>query len=142
VRAAKAVDPTIFIATNFKGLPPAEADLGIHFSKKDPNKPYIESEGTPKNAPGNYWGKYSKAPPLENYINIGVYTEEMKLNQIEITKNHFKNGWGYMMASTWLQCVPPHGPNANPGGDGSKENPGIRWWLEALRETVGPYYLK
>ena len=142
VRAAKAVDPTILIATNFKGLPPPEADLGIHFSKKDPNKPYIESEGTPGNAPGNYWGKYSKAPPLENYINIGIYTDEMKKNQIEITKNHFENGWGYMMASTWLQCVSPHGPNANPGGVGSKEDPGILWWLEALKEIAGPYKLK
>lgn len=136
VRAAKKADSSYFIATNFKGLPPAEADLGIHFSKKDPNKPYVESEGTPTNAPGGYWGKYSKAPPLENYINIGLYTEEMKKNQIDITKNHFENGWGYMCASTWLQCVPPHGPNASPGGDGSKDNPGIRWWLEALKEML------
>ena len=139
VKAAKAVDSTIFIATNFKGLPPPEADLGIHFSKKDPLKPYIESEGTPTNAPGNYWGKYSKAPPLENYINIGIYTDEMKANQIDITKNHIKNGWGYMCASTWLQCVAPHGPNADPGGDGSAENPGIKWWFEALKNMVGEY---
>lgn len=139
VKAAKNVDPDYFIATNFHGLPPAEADLGIHFSEKDPEKPYIESEGTPTNAPGNYWGRYSKAPPLENYINIGIYTDEMKTNQIEITKNHFENGWGYMFASTWLQCVPPHGPNADPGGNGSSENPGIRWWLEALKEMRGEY---
>jgi len=139
VRAAKRADSSYFIATNFKGFPPKEADLGIHFSEKDPNKPYIESEGTPTNAPGRYWGKYSKAPPLENYINIGIYTEEMKANQIEITKNHIKKGWGYMCASTWLQCVPPYGPNADPGGDGTKENPGIRWWLEALKEMRGEY---
>ena len=139
VRAAKNADSTYFIATNFHGLPPAEADLGIHFSEKDPQKPYIESEGTPTNAPGNYWGKYSKAPPLENYINIGIYTDDMKANQIEQTKNHFENGWGYMFASTWLQCVPPHGPNANPGGDGSKNNPGIRWWLEAVKELLAKY---
>jgi len=139
VRSAKKVDPTFYIATNFKGIPPKEADLGIHFSKKDPKKPYIESESTPTNAPGKYWGKYSKAPPLENYINIGIYSEEMKANQIELTKNHFENGWGYMFASTWLQCVPPHGPNADPGGDGSKKNPGIRWWLEALKEMNGEY---
>lgn len=136
VRAAKAVDPSCFIATNFKGLPPEEADLGVHFSKKDPGKPYVESEGTPTNAPGKYWGEYSKAPPLENYINIGIYTEEMKKNQIQLTKEHLDNGWGYMLASTWLQCVPPYGPNADPGGDGSKEKPGIRWWLEALKEMV------
>ena len=136
VKAAKKADPTYFVATNFKGLPPAEADLGIHFSKKVKDKPYVESEGTPTNAPGKYWGKYSKAPPLENYINIGIYTDEMKANQIEITKNHFEKGWGYMFASTWLQCVPPHGPNASPGGDGSTDNPGIRWWLEALKEMM------
>ncbi len=139
VQAAKEVDSTFFIATNFRGLPPAEADLGIHFSEKDPVKPYIESEGTPKNAPGKYWGEYSKAPPLENYINIGIYSENMKAGQIEDTKNHFENGWGYMCASTWLQCVAPYGPNADPGGDGSKENPGIRWWLEALKELRGEY---
>jgi hypothetical protein len=139
VRVAKAVDPTFFIATNFRGLPPAEADLGIHFSEKDPAKPYIESEGTPSNTPGKYWGKYSKAPPLENYINIGVYTEEINANQIETTKKHFENGWGYMCSSNWMKCVAPHGPNANPGGDGSEANPGIRWWLEALKEMQGEY---
>lgn len=142
VKASKKVDPSYFIATNFHGLPPAQADLGIHFSEKDPTKPYIESEGTPTNAPGNYWGKYSKAPPLENYINIGIYTDEMKANQIEITKNHFQNDWGYMCASTWLQCVAPLGPNSAPGGDGSVENPGIRWWLEALKEIRGEYVPK
>lgn len=139
VRSAKKVDSTFYIATNFKELPTKEADLGIHFSKKDPKKPYIESEGTPTNVPGGYWGAYSKAPPLENYINIGIYSDEMKANQIELTKNHFENGWGYMFASTWLQCVPPFGPNVDPGGDGSKQNPGIRWWLEALKEMNGEY---
>jgi hypothetical protein len=139
VRAAKAVDPTVLVATNFKGFPPKEADLGIHFSKQVKNKPYIDSEATPFNAPGGYWNKYSKAPPLENYINIGVYTPEMKTDQIQSTKDHFNAGFGYMLASTWLQCVAPHGPNATPGGDGSKENPGIRWWLEALKEMAGPY---
>ena len=139
VRAAKAADPSFFVATNNKDFPPEEADLGIHFSKQAKGKPYIDSEATPSNAPGGYWGKYSKKPPLENYINIGVYTEEMKTNQIEQTRLHFELGYGYMLASTWLQCVAPHGPNAALGGNGSKENPGIRWWMEALREMVGPY---
>jgi hypothetical protein len=137
VRAAKAVDPTFIIATNFRGLPPEEADLGIHFSHKDPDKPYIDSEATPTNI--RYWGPYSKAPPLENYINIGIYSEDMKADQIEKTKYHFENGWGYMCASTWLQCVPPHGPNADPGGYGSEDDPGILWWLEALKEMRGEY---
>ncbi len=63
----------------------------------------------------------------------------MKASQIEDTKNHFANDWGYMCASTWLQCVAPYGPNADPGGDGSKENPGILWWLEALKAMRGEY---
>lgn len=136
VKSAKKADSSYFVATNFKGDPPPAADLGIHFSNKVPGKPYIESEGTPDNAPGNYWGAYSKKPPLYNYINIGVYTDEMKQRQIIMTKECLDKGWGYMMASTWLQCVPPHGPNAYPGGDGSEENPGIRWWLEAVKEMM------
>jgi hypothetical protein len=140
VRAAKAVDPSFYIATNFHGLPPDEADLGIHFSHKDPQKPYIQSEGVAGTV--KYWGDYSKAPPLENYINIGLYSEAMKADQIAKTKKHFDNGWGYMCASTWLQCVPPHGPNADPGGYGGKDDPGIRWWLEALKEMRGEYNAK
>ena len=136
VRSAKDADPSYFIATNFKGDPPPEADLGIHFSNKVEDKPYVESEGTPDNAPGNYWGKYSKKPPYYNYINIGIYTDEMKARQIELTREHIENGWGYMLASTWLQCVPPHGPNAGPGGDGTEENPGIQWWLDAVKEIL------
>jgi hypothetical protein len=136
VKSAKKADPAYFVATNFKGDPPVQADLGIHFSNKTESKPYIESEGTPDNAPGNYWGSYSKRPPLYNYINIGVYTDEMKQRQLEITKEHFEHGWGYMLASTWLQCVPPDGPHANPGGMGTIEDPGIRWWLEGVQKLM------
>jgi hypothetical protein len=139
VLAGKAVDPACVIATNFRGPPPAEADLGIHFAKKVAGKPYIDSEATPKNAPGGYWGKYSKRPDLYNYINIGLYTEEMKADQKKQTVEHLSRGDGYMLASTWLQCVPPHGPNHKPGGDGTKDDPGIRWWLEFLREEYGPH---
>ena len=46
---------------------------------------------------------------------------------------------GYMLASTWLQAPPPSGPNHNPGGYGSPDDPGIRWWLEFLQRTCGPY---
>jgi len=35
------------IATNCKGDPPAEADLGIHFSNKSSGKAYIETEDAP-----------------------------------------------------------------------------------------------
>ena len=139
VLAGKAVDPTFVIATNFRGTPPPEADLGIHHAAKVAGKPYIQSEAVPANAPGNYWGTYSKKDGYYNYINIGLYSEDMKANQIQKTTEHLACGMGYMLASTWLQCVHPYGPNHNPGGYGTKEDPGIRWWLEHLREHYGPY---
>lgn len=139
VLAGKAVDPSYVIATNNRSKPPTEADLGIHYAKRVAGKPYIESEATPGKAPGGYWGKYSKKDGYYNYINIGLYTEAMKTDQIKKTKDHLSRGEGYMLASTWLQCVPPHGPNHKPGGDGSESSPGIQWWLEFLREKYGPY---
>jgi hypothetical protein len=139
VLAGKAADPCCVIATNFRGEPPAEADLAIHYARRVTGKPYIESEATPGNAPGGYWGSYSKKGGHYNYINIGVYSEAMKNDQIRRTRAHLSRGEGYMLASTWLQCVPPHGPNHMPGGDGSETNPGIRWWLEFLRDTYGAY---
>jgi len=139
VIAGKAVDPHCVIATNFKGPPPAEADLGIHFATPVEGKPYIDSEATPTNAPGNYWGAYSKKAGTYNYINIGLYNDAMKANQKADTTAHLSQGHGYMLASTWLQCRPPHGPNHKPGGDGTKDNPGIKWWLEFLRREYGPY---
>jgi hypothetical protein len=137
--AGKAVDPKCVLATNYRGDPPPEADLAIHHSNRAPGKPYIESEATPGNAPGGYWGTYSKKDGYYNYINIGLYTDAMKRNQIAQTRRHLDNGHGYMCASTWLQCAPPYGPNHRPGGDGSKDNPGVRWWLEFIREQYGPY---
>ncbi len=116
VIAGKAVDPECVIATNFKGDCPAEADLGIHHSNRPADRPYIESEATPHNAPGGYWGSYSKRQGYYNYINIGLYSEAMKAEQIARTDEHLKNGYGYMLASTWLQCVAPYGPTMRPGG--------------------------
>jgi len=146
VLAGKKVDSTIVIATNFHDVPPPEADMGIHFSHKVPGKPYAQTEAHAPKAPGGYWGAYSKqgerwgnGPDLYQYINIGVYTDEMKKEQIRETFEYLDNGEGYMMASTWLQCVPPEGPNHRPGGYGSKDDPGIRWWLEAVKEKYGAY---
>ena len=139
VRAGKAVDPACVIATNFRGPPPAEADLGIHFAKPVAGKPYLDSEATPCNAPGGYWGTYSKRNGYYNYINIGIYTEAMKADQKADTRAHLDQRQGYMLASTWLQCVRPHGPNHRPGGMGTGDDPGIRWWLEFLRDEYGPY---
>ena len=140
VLAGKAADPCCVIATNFRGEPPAEADLAIHHAERVAGKPYIESEASPGNAPGGYWGTYSKKESYYNYINIGVYTEAMKAEQIRQTATHLSQGRGYMLASTWLQCVPPYGPNHQPGGDGTQANPGVRWWLEFLRDKYGPYH--
>jgi hypothetical protein len=142
VLAAKRVDTSFPVATNFRGDPPPEADLALHFSNHAPGKPYIQSEASPARTPSigkrkGYWGDYSKRDGLYQYINIGVYTGEMKQGQIEDTRQHLARGDGYMLASTWLQCVPPLGPNHHPGGDGSKENPGILWWLEYLRDHHG-----
>jgi len=139
VLAGKAADPCCVIATNYRGPPPAEADLGIHHAKPVAGKPYIETEATPGNAPGGYWGTYSKKEGYYNYLNIGVYTEAMKAEQIRQTKSHFARGHGYMLASTWLQCVAPYGPNHRPGGDGTEADPGVKWWLEFLREAYGSY---
>jgi hypothetical protein len=142
VLAAKRAAPDILVGTNFKGQPPPEADLALHHSDRAAGKPYIESEGSPKVTPltgkdAGYWGRYSKREGLYQYINIGVYTPEMKRSQIEETRQHLARGEGYLLASTWLQCPPPAGPRHDPGGDGSAESPGVRWWLEALKGILG-----
>lgn len=146
VIAGRKADKNCLIATNFKGDPPPEADLGIHHSNKIDGLPYSETEGSPPGLPGGYWGSYSKqgkqwnnGPDLYQYINIGIYTEAMKNAQIEATFKSLDRGEGYMLASTWLQCIPPEGPNARPGGYGTLTDPGIRWWLNALRSRYGSY---
>jgi hypothetical protein len=139
VHVGKAADPSCIIATNFKGEPPPEADLAIHHSNRAPGKPYIETEGSPRDVPdgGGYWGPYSNLRDgSHKYVHIGQYTDEMKASQIALAREHFERDEGYMLASTWLQCPPP-GPYQRPGGDGSPEDPGIRWWLEWLREEYG-----
>ena len=128
IKAAKEIDPAIMMGYNSHGYPPSNADLALHFSKKDPNKPYIESEGTMT----DYWGAYSKEKGLYEYINVGIYTVGKKAEQISNTERLLKNGHGYMFASTWLQNVPP---NHHPGGNGSPCDPGIKWWLEYIRQN-------
>jgi hypothetical protein len=150
VLAGKEAAATFLIGTNFHGDPPPEADLALHFSNPAPGKPYIESEGSPpglwgapglEDAPGlgGYWGPYSRREGFYGYLNVGVYTPEMKAAQIAATHAHLESGRGYMLASTWLQAPPPQGPNHVPGGKGTPDAPGIRWWLRRLRETWGAY---
>jgi hypothetical protein len=61
----------------------------------------------------------------------------MKENQKSRTTELIERANGYMLASTWLQAAPPLGPRMTPGGDGSAEHPGIRWWLEYVRDRHG-----
>lgn len=135
IAAGKAVDPSFLIASNFKGPAPEQADLAIHFSERAPGKPYIETEGSPEGF--RYWPDYSRTPDGTDYINKGVYTDEMKRKQIETTREHLSRGDGYLFASTWLQDPPPEGPHQYPGGMGTAEDPGVRWWLEMLHDEFG-----
>jgi len=140
IRTGKAVDPTVLLAYNGRGTPPADADLHIHFSDPIPGKPYVESEGTVSaGTPDGYWSSYSKVDGLYNYINVGIHNEAYQEAQNKATADHLRRNQGYMLASTWLQAVPPKGPNQRPGGMGTPENPGIRWWLEYVRDEFGPY---
>ncbi len=83
---------------------------------------------------------HSKGDGLYNYINIGVvYSDEIRKATRERAMRLIKAGKGYSAASTWLQCVPPHGPNHTPGGSGSREDPGVRWLLKDIRSLGGPY---
>jgi hypothetical protein len=138
VLAGKRADPTCVIGTNFHGDPPPEADVALHFSNVVPDKPYIESEGSPPGVEGGYWGPYSKREGFYGYLHVGVYTEAMRQAQVAATREHFAQGHGYMLASTWLQAPPPQGPNHRPGGQGTEDDPGVRWWLEALARWNGP----
>ncbi len=124
----KEVDENFCIAYNHKGFSPPCADLTIHHAKITPGMPYVQSEGTPS----QYWGDYSKEKGLDHYINVGIYTEGKKAEQMKDTRSMLEGGHGYMFASTWLQNVPP---NYHPGGDGSPCDPGMRWWLEFVREN-------
>lgn len=126
--AGKEISAAIPIAYNGKGYPPPCADMSIHFAHPTHDKPYIQTEGTPS----QYWGEYSKERGLNHYINVGIYTEGKKEQQLSDTKNLLNEGHGYLMASTWLQNVPP---NYHVGGDGSACDPGIKWWCEFVKEN-------
>ncbi len=153
IAAAKAVDDQFVMGYNNKPEPPSNADVLLHFSPKDGKRPYVESEGTPTNAPQGYWGRYSKEEGYYNYIRIGRYSEAMKENQIQLSRKNIEEHNGYLFASTWLQCGPGEGgggPFMKPGG--RAENPhideevktlqddaGILWWLEWVKETYGEW---
>lgn len=151
------VDPTIMLAYNFGEPPPANADLLVHYSPKDNRRPWIQTEGSPaKESHGYYWAAYSKfvqGEKYDNFIRIGRYTPAMKQSQLAETHEAIEKNAGYMLASTWLQCVADEGvggPFMNPGG--LAENPdvdkdvtklqkdaGILWWLQDIRKKYGAW---
>ncbi len=90
ISAGKAVDSTYMIGYNNWGYTPRNADLAVHFSSKTKFIPYIETEGTMT----NYWGGYSKEVGNYSYINVGVYTEIKKAEQLRLTREHLEDGMG------------------------------------------------
>lgn len=137
IAAGHAAAPGMIIGFDAGGTPSSNCDLTIHFGARVPGKPYLDTEAVPGNAPGGYWGSYSKVSGLYNYINIGVYTTDMKNNQwAAAVKALDGSDAGYYIASTWLQCITPH---HNPGGQGSSSDPGVRWYLDRLKAKVGPW---
>jgi hypothetical protein len=153
INAAHKVDPAYVVGYNNKAAPPDNADILLHHSPKDGVRAYIQSEGSPSNAPGGYWGSFSKSDEYYNYIRIGRYNTQMKHSQIEDTRDHITNHSGYILASTWIQCAPHEGiggPFMTPGGqadnikinDNVKElqsEAGILWWLQWIKRTYGPW---
>lgn len=126
--AGKKTNPAIAIAYNGKGYPPPCADLAVHFGFKTEQLPYIQTEGTPN----EYWGEYSKEKGLNEYINVGIYTPGKKEQQLRETKKLLDKGHGYLFSSTWLQNIPPR---YDLGGEGTSADPGIKWWLEYVKEN-------
>ena len=137
IRAAKEANPKLLVANNTAQNPPNE-DLNMHFGKPEKGKPWFDSEATPGNAPGNYWGSYSKRTHQANKIVLQLladrgYTEEMKQDQLRQTRDEVERFNGYVLASTWLQCGSAEGvggPFTKPGGRsnlGSGNDPRAAW---------------
>jgi hypothetical protein len=160
IAAAKQGNPTLPVANNTKQNPPNE-DLNMHFGKAEAGKPWLDSEATPDNTPGGYWGNFSKETHKKdssyyNYSRIGRYTSEMKQQQLQRTDQEIRQHAGHILASTWLQCSPAEdvgGPFTYPGGrsdlgsvadasaawnqdiDTVVPEAGILWWLEHIRDN-------
>lgn len=153
IQAGKEASDHVIMGYNNKPDPPDNADILLHFSPTDGRRPYVQSEGTPRNAPGNYWGAYSKQEGYHNYIRVGRYTEAIKRDQIARSREMIEEHNGYVMASTWLQCAPHHGvggPFMTPGGlagnphvdenvKAVQEDAGILWWLQWVKDIYGPW---
>jgi hypothetical protein len=135
IAAGKAVNPNYVMGASGYDFP-ANADVALHLNPIIPGVPYVESEGVPQTS--DYWDWVGiNRPSANNYIHVGEYTDEMKIDWLQHTTEMLNVGHGYMAASTWLQAAPPLGPNASPGGMGTSDNPGIRFWLEHVQQIVG-----
>ena len=137
IDAAHAADPSYVVGYNNKAAPPDNADILLHHSPKDGKRPYIQSEGSPGETPGGYWGSFSKSDEYYNYIRIGRYTDKMKDSQIKAARADIDNHAGYMLASTWIQCAPHEeigGPFMNPGG--RAEDPNINDNVKELQSSL------
>ncbi|MEM6391706.1 MAG: hypothetical protein AAF797_02940 [Planctomycetota bacterium] len=137
---ARKANPGLLIASNTRHQAVPNADLPIHHSPPIEGKPYIQTEGSPphnSDCPhGHYWGPYSNPYPADwrQYDHIGEYPAAIRRRQVDDTFAHLDRGQGFFFASTWLQAAPPLGSWFDPCGVGTKSDPGIRWWLEAIRE--------
>ncbi len=153
IEAGHEASPSCIIGYNLKEPPPDNADILLHHSPKDAERPYIESEGSPGDTPGGYWGSFSKRDGYYNYIRIGRYLDQMKESQIEATRKNVEDYSGYIFASTWIQCAPHEGiggpfmnvggralnPNVNEDVTEIQPDAGILWWLEWVKEKYGPW---
>jgi len=164
IAAAHEVDDSIMVANN-NHKKAGNCDLNIHHGPKIKQKPWLDTEATPKDTPGGYWGRFSKEThkadsSYHNYSRIGRYTEEMKANQLKATRQHLELYNGYALASTWIQCGPCEGIDGpfarlgrrsnlgsnddehaawNTAIDTIHQDAGVLWWMEFVKETYGPW---
>jgi hypothetical protein len=164
IAAAHEVDPSMMVANNTRQKA-GNSDLNIHHGPKEPHKPWLNTEATPGDTPGGYWGRFSKEThqvneDYHNYSRIGRYTMEMKRSQLADTIRDMESHNGYGFASTWIQCGPAEGvggPFTRLGGRsnlGANDNEraawnrdidtihpdaGILWWMEFMRDRYGPW---
>ena len=164
IAAAHEADPSAIVANNTRQKA-GNSDLNVHFGPKEAHKPWVDTEATPGNAPGGYWGRFSKEThqaneDYHNYSRIGRYTVEMKKSQLEDTVRDMERYNGYGFAGTWIQCGPAEGvggPFTRLGGRsdlGSNDNEqaawnrdidaihsdaGILWWMEFVKDRYGPW---
>ncbi len=84
-----------------------------------PTKPQVENES------GNMLGC------LDRYDAIGVFTPEMKASFMQDAREMTAAGEHWFLFTRWQQLVPVR---FGLGGDGTPENPGVRWMFAFIRD--------